>query len=145
MIQISYISKATQSMSEDDLEEILRISRENNGRLGITGMLLYGNNTFVQILEGEEKAVNELIDKPSLPRYWSARKPRFRRSSSWTQGCDRARWSRLMAAGASEMWAGLMWTIKWSRATLNRVTGGCPGSIHLFPTRRLGSMAHIMG
>jgi len=63
MIQISYISKATQSMSQDDLEEILRTSRENNGRLGITGMLLYGNNTFVQILEGEEKAVHELIGK----------------------------------------------------------------------------------
>ena len=63
MIQVSYISKATQSMSQDDLEEILRASRENNRRLGITGMLLYGNNTFVQILEGEEKGVNALIDK----------------------------------------------------------------------------------
>jgi len=63
MIQISYISKATKAMSQDDLEEILRTSRENNARLGITGMLLYGNKTFVQILEGEEKAVNELIEK----------------------------------------------------------------------------------
>jgi uncharacterized membrane protein (DUF373 family) len=50
-------------MTQDDLEGILRTSRENNARLGITGMLLYGNNTFVQILEGEEKAVNELIDR----------------------------------------------------------------------------------
>lgn len=63
MIQISYISKATESMSQDDLEGILRTSRENNARLGITGMLLYGNNTFVQTLEGEEKPVNELIDR----------------------------------------------------------------------------------
>lgn len=63
MIQISYISKTTKAMSQDDLEAILRISRENNARLGITGMLLYGNNTFVQILEGEEKAVNELVEK----------------------------------------------------------------------------------
>ena len=63
MIQISYISKATKAMSQDDLEEILRTSRENNARLGITGMLLYGNKTFVQILEGEEKAVNELVEK----------------------------------------------------------------------------------
>jgi len=46
-------------MSQDDLEEILRTSRENNARLGITGMLLYGNNTFVQILEGEDKAVSK--------------------------------------------------------------------------------------
>jgi len=63
MIQISYISKATQAMSQDDLEEILRTSRENNARLGITGMLLYGNKTFVQILEGDEKTVNELVEK----------------------------------------------------------------------------------
>ncbi|MEJ2232146.1 MAG: BLUF domain-containing protein [Nitrospirales bacterium] len=63
MIQISYISKATKAMSQDDLEEILRTSRENNARLGITGMLLYGNKTFVQILEGEEKAVSELVEK----------------------------------------------------------------------------------
>ena len=63
MIQISYISKATKAISQDDLDEILRTSRKNNARLGITGMLLYGNKTFVQILEGEEKAVNELIEK----------------------------------------------------------------------------------
>lgn len=63
MIQISYISSATRSMSQDDLEEILRISRENNAQLGITGMLLYGNKTFIQIMEGEEKVVNALIEK----------------------------------------------------------------------------------
>lgn len=63
MIQISYISKATKSMSQEDLQDILKNSRENNARLGITGMLLYGNKTFVQILEGEEKNVNELMHK----------------------------------------------------------------------------------
>lgn len=63
MIQISYISSATRSMSQEDLEDILRASRENNARLGITGMLLYGNKTFIQIMEGEEKVVSELIEK----------------------------------------------------------------------------------
>lgn len=61
MIQISYISTATRPMSQEDLEQILITSRENNARLGITGMLLYGNNTFIQILEGEEQAVHKLI------------------------------------------------------------------------------------
>ncbi len=61
MIQISYISTATRPMTQEDLEQILRSSRENNARMGITGMLLYGNNTFIQILEGEETAVNKLI------------------------------------------------------------------------------------
>jgi uncharacterized membrane protein (DUF373 family) len=48
-------------MSQDDLEDILKTARENNARLGVTGMLLYGNKTFIQILEGEEDVVNELI------------------------------------------------------------------------------------
>ncbi len=61
MIQITYLSSATRSMSQDDLEDILRTARENNARLGITGMLLYGNKTFIQILEGEESVVNELV------------------------------------------------------------------------------------
>ncbi len=61
MIQITYLSSAIRSMSQDDLEDILRTARENNARLGITGMLLYGNKTFIQILEGEESVVNELV------------------------------------------------------------------------------------
>ncbi|MGV7229979.1 MAG: BLUF domain-containing protein [Nitrospirales bacterium] len=61
MIQITYLSSATRAMSQADLEDILRTARENNARLGITGMLLYGNKTFIQILEGEEGVVHELV------------------------------------------------------------------------------------
>ena len=61
MIQITYLSSATRTMSQADLEDILRTARENNARLGITGMLLYGNKTFIQILEGEEGVVHELV------------------------------------------------------------------------------------
>ncbi|MEO8324810.1 MAG: phosphate-starvation-inducible PsiE family protein [Nitrospirota bacterium] len=62
MIQITYLSSATRAMSQGDLEDILRTARENNARLGITGMLLYGNKTFIQILEGEEGVVDELVN-----------------------------------------------------------------------------------
>lgn len=61
MIQITYLSSATRAMSQGDLEDILRTARDNNARLGITGMLLYGNKTFIQILEGEESVVDELV------------------------------------------------------------------------------------
>ena len=61
MIQITYLSSATRAMSQGDLEDILKTARENNARLGITGMLLYGNKTFIQILEGEEGVVDELV------------------------------------------------------------------------------------
>jgi uncharacterized membrane protein (DUF373 family) len=57
MIQITYLSAATRAMSQDDLEDILKTARETNARLGITGMLLYGNKTF----KGEEDVVHKLV------------------------------------------------------------------------------------
>jgi hypothetical protein len=49
-------------MTEEDLVAILKKSHENNGRLGITGMLLYRGGNFLQVLEGEEKVVNERLE-----------------------------------------------------------------------------------
>ncbi|MDH5457908.1 MAG: BLUF domain-containing protein, partial [Nitrospinota bacterium] len=63
MIQITYISSETRPMLQHDLDDILSRSRENNIEMGITGMLLYGNNTFIQILEGEERTVDSLLRK----------------------------------------------------------------------------------
>jgi uncharacterized membrane protein (DUF373 family) len=39
----------------------LQSCRENNAANGVTGMLLYGNATFLQVLEGEDKVVDDLI------------------------------------------------------------------------------------
>ncbi len=63
MIQITYISSATRPINQNGLEDILVKSRKNNYELGITGMLLYGNGTFLQVLEGDEGKVNTLISK----------------------------------------------------------------------------------
>jgi len=46
-------------MSDDNLKELLRKSRLKNETLNITGMLLYLDPFFIQILEGEEAIVNE--------------------------------------------------------------------------------------
>ena len=35
--------------------------RENNAAIGVTGMLLYANETFLQVIEGD---VNPEIDRP---------------------------------------------------------------------------------
>lgn len=43
--------------------DILRASRAHNAGMGVTGMLLYSNGVFVQVLEGEEAAVGKLLDK----------------------------------------------------------------------------------
>ena len=52
-----YVSVASGDLGEQQLLEILRVSRDNNARDGITGMLLYKDRRFMQLLEGPETAV----------------------------------------------------------------------------------------
>jgi hypothetical protein len=59
IFQLCYTSTAAREMERDDLVEVLRISRAKNKALGITGLLLYSGNRFVQLLEGDETAVRE--------------------------------------------------------------------------------------
>lgn len=63
MFFLVYASSAIQPFSRPDLEDLLATSRENNARAGITGMLLYKDGNFMQVLEGDEEAVRELYDK----------------------------------------------------------------------------------
>ena len=49
-------------MSNDALKELLHVSRANNERNRITGMLLYKNGHFMQVIEGEEARVTELMN-----------------------------------------------------------------------------------
>jgi uncharacterized membrane protein (DUF373 family) len=50
-------------MSTQDLLTLLQECRENNAGSGVTGMLLYGNATFLQVLEGEDKVIDDLVEK----------------------------------------------------------------------------------
>ncbi len=56
------MSSATQLMSNDELLELLKISRENNEKKNLTGMLLYGEGAFVQVLEGEDETVDSTYE-----------------------------------------------------------------------------------
>ncbi len=59
--QIMYSSQAVQPMSLADLEQILVDAREGNTRRGITGVLIYADGVFVQILEGDEGVVRAVM------------------------------------------------------------------------------------
>ncbi len=50
--QLIYGSTAPKPFTGLELAELLRRAREKNGRLGVTGMLLYHDSSFLQILEG---------------------------------------------------------------------------------------------
>lgn len=60
MIYLVYISSATKLFTEAELLDLLQKARANNERDGITGMLLYSNGNFIQVIEGEETAVSSL-------------------------------------------------------------------------------------
>lgn len=60
MHHIIYLSWATVPFTNKQLRELLILARRRNAELGITGLLLYGNECFVQLLEGEKDAVQAL-------------------------------------------------------------------------------------
>jgi len=63
LLQVIYESKASRSFSEAEVEALLAASRTSNTRKGITGLLLYRNGTFTQVLEGGELEVRALLEK----------------------------------------------------------------------------------
>lgn len=63
MIQVSYVSCTKEPMSSEALLELLLECRRNNQACGVTGMLLYGNGTFLQVVEGDDQVVDELVEK----------------------------------------------------------------------------------
>jgi hypothetical protein len=61
MHQIVYTSTATEHLSCADLNELLLGARNRNKTLGVSGMLVFHSGTFLQALEGEKRAVNEVF------------------------------------------------------------------------------------
>jgi|SaaInlV_100m_DNA_5_1039725.scaffolds.fasta_scaffold26084_3 hypothetical protein len=62
MIHLIYICSAAITPSEQDLIALLSQARCRNRSLGITGMLLYDNNTYIQVIEGEERDVHRIFN-----------------------------------------------------------------------------------
>ncbi|NQX36986.1 BLUF domain-containing protein [Herbiconiux sp. VKM Ac-2851] len=59
VLSIIYSSVATMPFSDDDLVELLKLSRRNNAGREVTGMLLYRDGRFLQVLEGPDSSVRE--------------------------------------------------------------------------------------
>lgn len=70
MFQLLYVSGASKPLADTDIDQILATSRKNNRHLDVTGMLLFAEGAFIQILEGEEKTVKALAERISRdPRH----------------------------------------------------------------------------
>ena len=62
MIHLAYTSTAVDQMDDDELDQILSEAHERNERRGVTGMLLYRDGTFLQVLEGDADDVLYVYD-----------------------------------------------------------------------------------
>ena len=63
MLQTIYASAAVKPFTREDLVELLKIARQRNTAADISGMLLYHDGSFLQVLEGPDKNVDELFAK----------------------------------------------------------------------------------
>ena len=66
LIQLIYLSSLSDIKLESEIGKILESSVCHNKESGITGMLLYSNGNFLQVLEGETTAVEETFGRICL-------------------------------------------------------------------------------
>ena len=60
---LTYTSLARLDLEADDLEAIHRTARNANALDGITGLLIFNGTHFLQIIEGQPQAIDELVEK----------------------------------------------------------------------------------
>ena len=70
LFQIVYASVAKDSLGQKELVDLLKGSVARNAKAGVTGLLLYKDGRFMQVLEGRESVVVPLFSKISRdPRH----------------------------------------------------------------------------
>ena len=91
LVRLLYVSRAV-DVGDDAISGILAHSRQYNPSLGITGILCYGGDVFLQAIEGGRSAVSELYGHILKdPRHKDVVLLDFeeiseRRFSGWTMG-----------------------------------------------------------
>ena len=73
MRQLLYVSNTSREFASAELSEIVSASRIYNAARGITGVLLYCEGGFLQVLEGAHDSVSKLYEKIARdPRHWNS-------------------------------------------------------------------------
>jgi hypothetical protein len=100
--KLIYASQATRAMRPDELTLLLASARRNNEKLGLTGLLLYCNQSFLQVLEGEAEVIDALYQKiEGDPRHQKLRlllraPIDVRKYPAWSMGFDHVDEDRLI-------------------------------------------------
>ncbi|PQJ82187.1 BLUF domain-containing protein [Polaribacter glomeratus] len=63
MFELVYYSISNTEITTEIVNDILKKSRATNAKKNITGCLLFYNKVYLQLLEGEKEAVQELYEK----------------------------------------------------------------------------------
>lgn len=63
MYRIMYMSSATRTISDEELEELLRKAKIKNKQRDLTGLLIVKGRTFLQCLEGEKEKVLKVYNR----------------------------------------------------------------------------------
>jgi hypothetical protein len=63
LVRCLYASRARKNLESRSLDQILEQSRRNNPNRGITGLLCFANEVFVQAIEGGRDEVCELFNR----------------------------------------------------------------------------------
>jgi hypothetical protein len=61
LVRLIYASRASEAINTRLVEDILSTAQVHNPENGITGLLCYSDNVFVQVLEGGREQVNRLF------------------------------------------------------------------------------------
>lgn len=61
LISMTYASRANPDVSAKDFNEILQQAQVNNAANGITGMLTFNKDYFLQTIEGSRAQINRLL------------------------------------------------------------------------------------
>lgn len=93
LLRLTYASRAAEWLSREDLREIARAAQTRNRKLGVTGLLLYVEGDFLQVLEGPASAVDrlyELIENDPRNKWvtrLSTERIIRRAFEDWSMGC----------------------------------------------------------
>jgi hypothetical protein len=63
LVRLMYVSRAVEGATPAALFDILKKSKANNQKIGITGVLCYSEGIFLQVLEGGRLVVNALYNR----------------------------------------------------------------------------------
>ena len=94
LVRLMYASRAVPAVDQEELLAILKKSKANNPKLGVTGVLCacFDSRVFMQVLEGGRSAVNRLYNRIAVdPRHTEVELLAYeeiseRRFAGWSMG-----------------------------------------------------------